>query len=50
MLGWDVWNEPDNMNANSYGSTEPKNKVDLVLALLPQVFAVGARAPAPSSR
>ena len=39
VLGWDVWNEPDNMNTNSYGSQEPKNKVDLVLMLLPQVFA-----------
>jgi hypothetical protein len=38
VLGWDVWNEPDNMNTNSYGSTEPKNKVQLVLALLPQAF------------
>jgi hypothetical protein len=39
VLGWDVWNEPDNMNTNSYGSQEPKNKVDLVLKVLPQVFA-----------
>jgi hypothetical protein len=39
VLGWDVWNEPDNTNTNSYGSAEPKNKVELVLALLPQVFA-----------
>ena len=39
VLGWDVWNEPDNTNTNSYGATEPKNKVELVLALLPQVFA-----------
>lgn len=38
VLGWDIWNEPDNMNTNSYGSTEPKNKVALVLALLPQAF------------
>ena len=38
VLGWDVWNEPDNMNTNSYGGQEPKNKVDLVLTLLPQVF------------
>jgi hypothetical protein len=38
VLGWDVWNEPDNTNTNSYGSTEPKNKVALVLALLPRVF------------
>ncbi len=39
VLGWDVWNEPDNTNTNSYGSLEPKNKVELVLGLLPQVFA-----------
>jgi hypothetical protein len=38
VLGWDVWNEPDNMNTNSYGSMEPTNKVQLVLALLPEVF------------
>jgi hypothetical protein len=37
ILGWDVWNEPDNTNQSSYG--EPKNKVELVQALLPQVFA-----------
>jgi sialate O-acetylesterase len=39
VLGWDVWNEPDNTNASSYGAKEPANKVGLVLALLPQVFA-----------
>jgi hypothetical protein len=38
VLGWDVWNEPDNMNTSSYSAQEPKNKVELVLALLPQVF------------
>src|SRR5262245_16131292 len=38
VLGWDIWNEPDNMNTNSYRSQEPSNKVDLVLSLLPQVF------------
>jgi hypothetical protein len=38
VLGWDVWNEPDNTNTNSYGNLEPKNKVELVLGLLPQVF------------
>src|SRR5207237_2057861 len=38
VLGWDIWNEPDNTNTNSYGSAEPKNKVELVLALLPQAF------------
>lgn len=39
ILAWDVWNEPDNMNDSSYGKLEPKNKVELVLALLPQAFA-----------
>ncbi|HKX28408.1 MAG TPA: cellulase family glycosylhydrolase [Blastocatellia bacterium] len=38
VLCWDVWNEPDNMNNSSYGPQEPKNKVDLAVALLPQVF------------
>jgi hypothetical protein len=49
VLGWDVWNEPDNDNKSSYGSKEPTNKVDLVVALLPQVFkwsrAAGAGQP-----
>jgi hypothetical protein len=39
ILAWDVWNEPDNMNNGSYAKLEPKNKVELVLALLPQAFA-----------
>jgi hypothetical protein len=39
VLGWDVWNEPDNTNIGSYESQEPSDKLDLVLALLPQVFA-----------
>jgi hypothetical protein len=38
VLGWDIWNEPDNTNTSSYGSAEPKNKIELVLALLPQTF------------
>jgi hypothetical protein len=46
ILAWDVWNEPDNMNANSYGALEPKNKIELVENLLPQVFA-WARAARP---
>jgi hypothetical protein len=37
VLAWDIWNEPDNRNDSSYA--EPKNKVELVLALLPQAFA-----------
>ena len=43
ILGWDIWNEPDNLNTSSYGKEEPANKVALVNALLPQVFAWGAR-------
>jgi len=39
ILAWDVWNEPDNDNGSSYGKLEPPNKRELVLALLPQVFA-----------
>ena len=39
ILGWDIWNEPDNLNTSSYGKEEPANKVALVNALLPQVFA-----------
>jgi endo-1,4-beta-mannosidase len=38
VLGWDIWNEPDNTNGSSYGKEEPANKVDLVLKLLPQAF------------
>ena len=39
VLAWDIWNEPDNTNQGSYGHLEPKNKVELVLGLLPQAFA-----------
>lgn len=38
VLAWDIWNEPDNMNEPAYISLEPKNKGELVLALLPQAF------------
>jgi Cellulase (glycosyl hydrolase family 5) len=38
ILGWDLWNEPDNDNDGSYSTMEPKNKKALVTALLPQVF------------
>jgi hypothetical protein len=39
ILAWDIWNEPDNTNGSSYEKLEPRNKVELVLALLPQAFA-----------
>jgi Cellulase (glycosyl hydrolase family 5) len=38
ILAWDLWNEPDNTNEGSYGAMDPKNKKDLVVSLLPQVF------------
>ncbi len=47
VLGWDVWNEPDNENGGSYQNLEPKNKNELVLALLPRAFA-WARAAHPT--
>lgn len=47
ILAWDIWNEPDNGNGSSYGSKEPPNKKELVLALLPKAFA-WARSAQPS--
>jgi hypothetical protein len=39
VLAWDIWNEPDNRNETRFGTFEPARKVELVLALLPRVFA-----------
>lgn len=39
ILSWDVWNEPGNVQEGYYAEHEPKNKVELVTALLPQAFA-----------
>ena len=36
---WDLWNEPDNNNGNSYRAWEPPNKAELVLPLLKKVYA-----------
>lgn len=47
ILGWDIWNEPDNTNNSSYGRFEPYNKVELVEALLGKAF-VWARSAGPS--
>jgi hypothetical protein len=47
VLGWDLWNEPDNGNGGSYTEREPKNKNELVIALLPRAFA-WARAAHPT--
>ncbi len=47
VLGWDIWNEPDNTNDRAYGKVELSNKVDYVLPLLKQSFN-WARAANPS--
>ena len=39
ILAWDLWNEPDNDNASSYGRVELKDKSERVAQLLPKVFA-----------
>ena len=36
VLGWDIWNEPDNLNGSSYA--DKNHKVDRVLTLLPEAF------------
>jgi len=38
VLGWDLWNEPDNP-ANQYSNVERSDKLERVVELLPQVFA-----------
>lgn len=51
ILLWDLWNEPDNTNNNSYGDEnlkqEPKGKPEIVTRLLPEVFR-WARAAGPA--
>lgn len=47
VVGWDVWNEPDNTNNSSYGRFEPYDKVELVHKLLKEVF-VWTRAAHPA--
>ncbi len=46
VLAWDIWNEPENTNASSYGSVELPNKASLVMEKLSQAFA-WARAAGP---
>jgi hypothetical protein len=42
ILGWDLFNEPENLNHNSYGAggekTEIENKVEMATRLLPRLF------------
>jgi hypothetical protein len=47
ILAWDVWNEPDNSGGGDYGAKEPKDKVQLVDALLSRVF-LWARSAGPT--
>jgi Cellulase (glycosyl hydrolase family 5) len=47
ILGWDVWNEPDNEGGGNYHAEEPKDKVKRVERLLPMAFA-WARAVGPT--
>lgn len=47
VLGWDIWNEPDNTNDRAYGDVELTNKVAYVLPLLKKSF-VWARSANPS--
>jgi hypothetical protein len=39
ILGWDLWNEPDNDGGGNYHALEAKGKKELMLALLPHVYA-----------
>ncbi len=39
ILAWDVWNEPGGFQYGYYEQQEPKDKIELVQALLPQAFA-----------
>jgi hypothetical protein len=41
VLLWDLYNEPDNHNNNSYGQFEPKNKKELAVQLLHKLFQWG---------
>jgi hypothetical protein len=47
ILAWDVWNEPGGFQYGYYEQQEPKNKIELVKALLPQAFT-WARSANPS--
>jgi len=38
ILGWDLWNEPDNGGGGNYESKEPADKNALVAALIPKIF------------
>lgn len=39
ILAWDLWNEPDNGSPRNTAKGDPANKNEIILGLLPQVFA-----------
>ncbi len=49
VLGWDIWNEPENMNNEEYRKSEPVNKAEIVMMLMKQAFewarSVGVQQP-----
>ncbi len=47
VVGWDLWNEPDNMNASSIGANDLAAKSEIITPILQQVFA-WARAANPT--
>ncbi len=38
VLGWDIWNEPDNTNGSSYGKVELPGKAGYVYPILKEAF------------
>lgn len=38
VLAWDLWNEPDNINGNSYGKVDLADKATYVLPLIKKTF------------
>jgi hypothetical protein len=38
ILAWDLWNEPDNGDDDHYAKGDPRNKNEIILALLPKTF------------
>jgi hypothetical protein len=47
IVGWDVWNEPNNGGGGNYKPTPDKNKY--VALLLPRFFDLGAQRPDPAA-
>ena len=50
VLAWDLFNEPDNPNANSYGPMELKNKDEVAARLVESVPLSGPARSNPRSR